>query len=102
MFARIRGGTGAFMLGTDYSYFFLQQGLKLQLNKQLSSYLETYRKSDQGLNPCCLTQDPVKAVDYSEKVPGIVNLLSSASDKVIISAKYTDVILVFSIIPFRF
>ena len=75
------------MLGAEFSYFYLQQGLKLQLNKQLSSYLETYRKSDQGLNPCCLTQDPVKAVDYSEKVPGIVNLLRSASVKVIIGAK---------------
>ena len=73
------------MMGTESSYFFLQQGLKLQLNKQLSTYLEFYKKTYPGLNPCCLTQDPAKAVDVSEKVPGINFYPSSAAAKVIVA-----------------
>ena len=70
------------MLGTEFSLFYLQQGLKLKLNKLLSTYLEMYKKTYPDINPCCLTQDPVVAVDLSEEIPG--KLLPSASIKVIL------------------
>ena len=54
-------GSGAFMMGLEYTYFFLQQGLNLILNKMLITYLETYKKSYPDLNPTCLTMDPVTA-----------------------------------------
>jgi hypothetical protein len=49
------------MMGSEYTYFFLQQGLNLILNKMLMTYLETYKKSYPELNPACLTLDPVIA-----------------------------------------
>ena len=73
------------MLGTEFSYFYLQQGLKLQLNQQLSTYLGVYRKSYPDLNPCCLTLDPNKAIDNSEKIPGIFQHIPSATAKVKVS-----------------
>ena len=54
-------GSGAFMMGLEYTYFFLQQGLNLILNKMLITYLETYKKSYPDLNPAFLTMDPVIA-----------------------------------------
>jgi hypothetical protein len=58
-------------MGTEFSYFFLQNGLKLQLNKQLQNYLEMYKKSYPDLNSCCTTQDPMLALDMSEKIHGV-------------------------------
>jgi hypothetical protein len=57
-FSRICSGTGAFMQGTEYSWYFLQQGLLLHLNKLLMTYLEINKKTYPNLNPTCLTQDP--------------------------------------------
>ena len=60
--SRIRGGTGAFMLGDEYSYCFLQQGLRLQLNKQLVNYLTVYNKSYPDLNPSCTAVDTISTL----------------------------------------
>ena len=73
------------MLGTEFSFFYLQQGLKLQLNQQLASYLQTYNKSYPDLNPCCITLDPVQAIDMSEKIPGIFHPSTFAMIKVMLS-----------------
>ena len=70
------------MLGAEFSYFYLQQGLKLELNQQLSTYLEVYRKTYPDLNPCCVTQDPEIAIDNSEKIPGIISRVPLSSVKV--------------------
>lgn len=56
------------MLGTECSYYYLQGGLKLQLNRQLSTYLATYQKSYPDLNPCCVTEDSAAAIDWSEMI----------------------------------
>jgi hypothetical protein len=66
------------MLGTEYSYYYLQEGLKLQLNMQLSTYLLTYKKTYPDFNPTCLTDVATAAVDLTENIPDIYAKLSLA------------------------
>lgn len=58
---RLELGTGAFMVSESPSWFYLQQDLKLTLNKWLLTYLTTYKKVYPKLSPDCLTLDPVLA-----------------------------------------
>ena len=74
---RIRGGTGAFMLGDEYSYCFLQQGLRLQLNKQLVNYLTVYNKSYPDLNPSCTAVDTISTLGEHQRFLGMVNYYRS-------------------------
>jgi hypothetical protein len=64
-------GSGAFMMGSEYTYFFLQQGFNLILNNMLITYLETYKKSYPDLNPACLTMAPFLASSRFESVSTI-------------------------------
>jgi len=66
------------MLCSEYSYYYLQEGLKLELNKQLTNYLLTYQKNYPDLNPACLTDIATAAVDLTENIPEIYSKLSSA------------------------